>query len=125
MKRFFIFLAILEGGFLYSFLSLLNLRLELENSELSEKRLILERDRKLIILEISQVSSVKNLTEVYNATFDSPRELTKFSFLNDSQLQRKLAKGSEVFQKGKKQKAKESLGINEIPPWLSVSQQNR
>ncbi|MEO0102110.1 MAG: hypothetical protein ABIK81_00200 [candidate division WOR-3 bacterium] len=125
MKRFFIFFVILAGGFLYLFLAFLNLRLELENSGLREKRLILERDRKLIILEISQVSSVKNLTEVYNTNFNSPGALTEFSFLNDAQLPRKLSDGLEVSQKERGKKTKESLIGNEIVPFFSVSQRNR
>ncbi|MEO0101640.1 MAG: hypothetical protein ABIK84_04495 [candidate division WOR-3 bacterium] len=36
--------------------------------------MLLERDRKLIILETSQISSFKNLTEAYFALSNSPKE---------------------------------------------------
>jgi hypothetical protein len=125
MKRVIIFFGLLGAGFFYLFLALINLRLESENNQLREKKILLERDRKLIMLEISQRSSVKNLELAYLPFGDSLKDLPNFSTTQEFGNRLFSFSGEKILSVIKEKETKSSWGWNETFPFVSVSQRNR
>ncbi len=61
MRRIIFFCILFLGGLFYILLAYVNLCIELQNIQLREKRMLLERDGKLLALEIARSTSLKNL----------------------------------------------------------------
>ncbi len=84
MKRMIIFPVLFVGGFFYLFLSLLNMGLELENSRLREKKMLLERDNSLMELDLSKSFSVEKLEIIAPLTKRLPVYYAKEELLDKS-----------------------------------------